>query len=147
MIRGVERVSRIGDMCKLGVVGQRLAMRCRYFFFQAEDGIRDPLWSRGLGDVYKGRLRCLHDCICPLACCSWKVTVEAHTAVMGILGQGTLAILALVMSASLPGPVRLSAFRGYPRYLHALCFQEQKVFVYKRTILFCTRKMCSCSRI
>ena len=22
-------------------------------FFQAEDGIRDPLWSRGLGDVYK----------------------------------------------------------------------------------------------
>ena len=23
------------------------------FFFQAEDGIRDPLWSRGLGDVYK----------------------------------------------------------------------------------------------
>ena len=24
-----------------------------FFFFQAEDGIRDPLWSRGLGDVYK----------------------------------------------------------------------------------------------
>ena len=24
-----------------------------YIFFQAEDGIRDPLWSRGLGDVYK----------------------------------------------------------------------------------------------
>ena len=24
-----------------------------HFFFQAEDGIRDPLWSRGLGDVYK----------------------------------------------------------------------------------------------
>ena len=23
------------------------------FFFQAEDGIRYPLWSRGLGDVYK----------------------------------------------------------------------------------------------
>ncbi len=23
------------------------------FFFQTEDGIRDPLWSRGLGDVYK----------------------------------------------------------------------------------------------
>ncbi len=22
------------------------------FFFEAEDGIRDPLWSRGLGDVY-----------------------------------------------------------------------------------------------
>ena len=25
-------------------------------FFQAEDGIRDPLWSRGLGDVYKRQL-------------------------------------------------------------------------------------------
>ena len=24
-----------------------------HLFFQAEDGIRDPLWSRGLGDVYK----------------------------------------------------------------------------------------------
>ncbi len=34
--------------------------RCRgvglvSFIFQAEDGIRDPLWSRGLGDVYKGQ--------------------------------------------------------------------------------------------
>ncbi len=29
-----------------------------YFFFQAEDGIRDRSPSRGLGDVYKGqRLR------------------------------------------------------------------------------------------
>ncbi len=26
-----------------------------FFFFQAGDGIRDPLWSRGLGDVYKGQ--------------------------------------------------------------------------------------------
>ncbi len=25
------------------------------FFFQAEDGRRDPLWSRVLGDVYKRR--------------------------------------------------------------------------------------------
>ncbi|WP_234410211.1 hypothetical protein, partial [Campylobacter concisus] len=23
------------------------------FFFQVDDGIRVPLWSRGLGDVYK----------------------------------------------------------------------------------------------
>ena len=28
-----------------------------YFFFQAEDGIRDCLLSRGLGDVYKRQLR------------------------------------------------------------------------------------------
>ncbi len=34
-----------------GRVGERLVI-----FFQAEDGIRDPLWSRGLGDVYKGQL-------------------------------------------------------------------------------------------
>ncbi len=26
---------------------------CFYFFFQAEDGIRDVERSRGLGDVYK----------------------------------------------------------------------------------------------
>ncbi len=26
---------------------------CYSFFYQEEDGIRDPLWSRGLGDVYK----------------------------------------------------------------------------------------------
>ncbi len=28
---------------------------CLFFFFQAEDGIRDVLGSRGLGDVYKDR--------------------------------------------------------------------------------------------
>ena len=28
-------------------------MCCRCFFFQAEDGIRDLVRSRGLGDVYK----------------------------------------------------------------------------------------------
>ena len=27
--------------------------RCFFFFFQAEDGIRDLVRSRGLGDVYK----------------------------------------------------------------------------------------------
>ena len=28
-------------------------LRCLLFFFQAEDGIRDLVRSRGLGDVYK----------------------------------------------------------------------------------------------
>ncbi len=28
---------------------------CYFFFFQAEDGIRDLVRSRGLGDVYKRR--------------------------------------------------------------------------------------------
>ena len=29
---------------------------CVFFFFQAEDGIRDLVRSRGLGDVYKRQL-------------------------------------------------------------------------------------------
>ena len=29
------------------------------FFFQAEDGIRDLVRSRGLGDVYKRQVQCL----------------------------------------------------------------------------------------
>ena len=33
-------------------------MTSRYFFFQAEDGIRDPEMSRGLGDVYKRQVQC-----------------------------------------------------------------------------------------
>ncbi len=30
-------------------------VRC-FFFFQAEDGIRGPLWSRGLGGVYERQI-------------------------------------------------------------------------------------------
>ena len=30
---------------------------CCFFFFQAEDGIRDLVRSRGLGDVYKRQAR------------------------------------------------------------------------------------------
>ena len=37
----------MGRCGKTGVVGIRV------FFFQAEDGIRDLVRSRGLGDVYK----------------------------------------------------------------------------------------------
>ncbi len=36
-----EDFDRIGDVM------------CNFFFFQAEDGIRDAQESRGLGDVYK----------------------------------------------------------------------------------------------
>ena len=32
-------------------------MYCLLFFFQAEDGIRDLVRSRGLGDVYKRQVR------------------------------------------------------------------------------------------
>ena len=30
---------------------------CCFFFFQAEDGIRDLVRSRGLGDVYKRQVQ------------------------------------------------------------------------------------------
>ena len=39
-------------MCRVDEVGV-LELKCWYFFFQAEDGIRDRVRSRGLGDVYK----------------------------------------------------------------------------------------------
>ena len=35
------------------VVVRELLVVCCFFFFQAEDGIRDLVRSRGLGDVYK----------------------------------------------------------------------------------------------
>ena len=40
-----------------------------FFFFQAEDGIRDLVRSRGLGDVYKRQ--CL--------CYTWRRTVYLNT--------------------------------------------------------------------
>ena len=35
------------------LIGGMLCSFSRFFFFQAEDGIRDLVRSRGLGDVYK----------------------------------------------------------------------------------------------
>ena len=35
------------------VVSDKVYCVCCFFFFQAEDGIRDLVRSRGLGDVYK----------------------------------------------------------------------------------------------
>ena len=41
-----------------GVVWSGLLLRCALsFFFQAEDGIRDLVRSRGLGDVYKRQVQ------------------------------------------------------------------------------------------
>ena len=34
---------------------------CRFFVFQAEDGIRDLVRSRGLGDVYKRQVQIILD--------------------------------------------------------------------------------------
>ena len=37
---------------------------CLFFFFQAEDGIRDLVRSRGLGDVYKRQSLPAWLCLC-----------------------------------------------------------------------------------
>mgnify|MGYP003381339962 CR=1 FL=1 len=53
-------------MINVSVVGESLGALCMlydyvvlYFFFQAEDGIRDLVRSRGLGDVYKRQDPCM----------------------------------------------------------------------------------------
>ena len=40
-------------MCALVIIDELRQMFVSFFFFQAEDGIRDLVRSRGLGDVYK----------------------------------------------------------------------------------------------
>ncbi len=40
-------------MCHMSIIFCHKQLSYWFFFFQAEDGIRVPLWSRGLGDVYK----------------------------------------------------------------------------------------------
>ncbi len=44
------------------------------FFFQAEDGIRDLVRSRGLGDVYKGR-SCGYPVVILWLCCGYPVAI------------------------------------------------------------------------
>ena len=46
--------------CVCGVCGIIWCVVSVFFFFQAEDGIRDLVRSRGLGDVYK---RQVHQCL------------------------------------------------------------------------------------
>ncbi len=56
--------------CSLGgewLVGWLVVVVVVFFFFQAEDGIRDLVRSRGLGDVYKCRR---HTCAC--FCCAGR---------------------------------------------------------------------------
>ena len=49
-------------LVKIIMIDVRSVVRCEivfyvFFFFQAEDGIRDLVRSRGLGDVYKRQSR------------------------------------------------------------------------------------------
>ena len=48
-----------------------------FFFFQAEDGIRDSVASRGLGDVYKRQVRLLITFITCFGCGLWLVGFDA----------------------------------------------------------------------
>ena len=43
----------VGDSCVVYICVYILSLVYLCFFFQAEDGIRDLVRSRGLGDVYK----------------------------------------------------------------------------------------------
>ena len=43
-------------MCMCTVCDMRVSVGLFFFFFQAEDGIRDLVRSRGLGDVYKRQI-------------------------------------------------------------------------------------------
>ena len=44
-------------LCHVTYLCCELILICVFFFFQAEDGIRDLVRSRGLGDVYKRQLQ------------------------------------------------------------------------------------------
>ena len=43
----------LDTVCSMYVASGRRVFFMFFFFFQAEDGIRDLVRSRGLGDVYK----------------------------------------------------------------------------------------------
>ena len=55
-------------------------MVCVFFFFQAEDGIRDLVRSRGLGDVYKRQRR---ECWLLHAASASAVMATINTLLMG----------------------------------------------------------------
>ena len=46
-------VLSVFSICVYWVLVQLMVIYVMFFFFQAEDGIRDLVRSRGLGDVYK----------------------------------------------------------------------------------------------
>ena len=50
-----------------------------FFFFQAEDGIRDLVRSRGLGDVYKRQVKCR-------PCCSISLSDPPSIVVLAAVG-------------------------------------------------------------
>ena len=56
---GLKQIRVGGDVVMLVMWGEAVWDICYvmlFFFFQAEDGIRDLVRSRGLGDVYKRQI-------------------------------------------------------------------------------------------
>ena len=67
-------------------VHSRRSVWCGFFFFQAEDGIRDLVRSRGLGDVYK---RQDVDCDCLITSDdeeAKKIVIELAEKIPGVRG-------------------------------------------------------------
>ena len=58
-------------------------MQCVCFFFQAEDGIRDLVRSRGLGDVYKRQELALL-----LVQDAFRISAQSQEVELGVLGDG-----------------------------------------------------------
>ena len=84
---------------------------CFFFFFQAEDGIRDLVRSRGLGDVYK---RQFHSVLAHAGAnpCS---TRECHRHGMASCFEAA----ARVLTAALRGDDICDSVRTHSRYLGA----------------------------
>ena len=60
------------------------------FFFQAEDGIRDLVRSRGLGDVYKRQLLTSHVHVAPTH--NARILDSDKSVGIGLLGDGAEAV-------------------------------------------------------
>ena len=68
----------------------RSCCRCFCFFFQAEDGIRDLVRSRGLGDVYKRQV--------PSAQARTNVTTDSEPSMNASRAADTLSGRAATLS-------------------------------------------------
>ena len=68
-----------------------------FFFFQAEDGIRDLVRSRGLGDVYKRQVQGTLPYEILLNGSSWGLALDHAFQVTGLgAGAYTIQILSLI---------------------------------------------------
>ena len=61
-------------LCSSGVYMMCSSQSGSIFFFQAEDGIRDLVRSRGLGDVYKRQL-------------GWNYTIMVEVTLISAIGN------------------------------------------------------------